>query len=478
MKTRLSFACLFMLATLLDVSFTCRAATLVVTNLADSGPGTLRQSIVDAQPGDTITFTNTLSGQGIILTNGQLIIPTNLTIDASNLVGGLTINGAGSYSIFEIAAGSVVTLDSLTLTNGFGGEGGAILVDTGGTLTLNNSMLTGNSVPTGQGGGGIFNNGTLTLNNSTLSGNSAAYGGSGGGIFNYGTLTLNNTTLSGNSAPYGSGGGIDNYFGGVTTINDCTLSSNSTPSGVGGGIENSGALTLNNSTLAGNSTPSGFGGGIFNSGLLTINNSTLTGNSATVNSGVGGGIYNVSGSPSGTLALTNTIVAGNTDSSGYPNIYGSFSGADNLTNGVPLLALLGNYGGPTQTMPPLIGSPAIDAGDDSVTNFLAADQRGYPRLSGAHVDIGAVEAQLTPANDRPRLMNSAWITVGGTNSFQFTFTNIADADFTALASTNVALPLTDWTVLGNITEISPGWYLFTDPSVTNYPQRFYEVVSP
>jgi len=68
----------------------------------------------------------------------------------------------------------------------------------------------------------------------------------------------------------------------------------------------------------------------------------------------------------------------------------------NLIGGNPLLAPLGNYGGPTQTMPPLPGSPAIDAGSDSVTNApynLTTDQRGLPRLSGAHVDIGAVEAQ-------------------------------------------------------------------------------------
>ena len=48
---------------------------------------------------------------------------------------------------------------------------------------------------------------------------------------------------------------------------------------------------------------------------------------------------------------------------------------------------------PTFTIPPLPGSLAVDAGSDFATNFFATDQRGLPRLSGAHVDIGAVEAQ-------------------------------------------------------------------------------------
>ena len=129
-------------------------------------------------------------------------------------------------------------------------------------------------------------------------------------------------------------------------------------------------------------------------------------------------------------------------------------------------------------MPPLFGSPAIDAGDDSAASPLVTDQRGYPRLSGAHVDIGAVEAQIAPVNNPPLLMNSAWSAASGTNHFQFTFTNVPDADFTALATTNVALPLSEWTPIGNATQNPPGKYQFTDPGATNYPQCFYQVVSP
>jgi hypothetical protein len=93
-------------------------------------------------------------------------------------------------------------------------------------------------------------------------------------------------------------------------------------------------------------------------------------------------------------------VAGNT-SIHYPehaNVFDSFSGSANLTSGDPQLAPLGNYGGPTLTMPPLPGSPAIDAGDDSATNSFVTDQRGpgFPRFVGLHVDIGAFEVPPAP----------------------------------------------------------------------------------
>src|SRR5947209_15519043 len=58
-----------------------------------------------------------------------------------------------------------------------------------------------------------------------------------------------------------------------------------------------------------------------------------------------------------------------------------------------MLAVLGNYGGPTATMPPLLGSPAIDAGDDNSASSFSTDQRGFARIFNTHVDIGAAELQ-------------------------------------------------------------------------------------
>jgi len=121
-------------------------------------------------------------------------------------------------------------------------------------------------------------------------------------------------------------------------------------------------------------------------------------------------------------------------------------------------------------MPPLHSSPAIDAGADSVTNFLSADQRGYPRLSGACVDIGAVEAQAAPPGDPPLLMNP----MIGDHGLSFDCASVPNADFSVLGSTN----LTVWDVLGLAIRSSPGQYYFRDPESANFPRRFYKVTSP
>ena len=80
-----------------------------------------------------------------------------------------------------------------------------------------------------------------------------------------------------------------------------------------------------------------------------------------------------------------------------------------------------------------------------------------------------------PASETTPLTGAQTLTNG---SFQFTFTNTPGAFFGVLATTNPALPLTNWSVLDGITEVSPGQFQFTDPEATNSPQRFYRVRSP
>src|SRR6185312_7307012 len=137
-----------------------------------------------------------------------------------------------------------------------------------------------------------------------------------------------------------------------------------------------------------------------------------------------GGIYE----NSSFTFLTNTIVAGNLAVSNSPNVLGSISGGNNLIDVDPLLAPLGDYGGPTQTMPPLGGSPAINAGADSVTNLLATDQRGLPRAAGSHVDIGAVEIQpaivLNTDDDGPGSLRAAIASAPGLIAFTNTLSGL------------------------------------------------------
>lgn len=461
---------LFTLALVPGFEFTSGAATLTVTDQADSGNGTLREAITEANSGDTIVFSSALSGHTIHLTSGELFVAKNLTIDGSTLADRIVIDGNGSFREFEIAEGYEAVLNSLVLTNGFAPAGGGIYVDSPATLIAVNCAICGNSTPADYGGGGIFNGytSTLTLNNCSVSNN---FAGAGGAIDNVGALTLNNCNVCGNSSSYA--GGIWNSI--TAILNNCTLSGNDATNGPGGGLVNNDTATLDNCTIAGNSSTNGGGIDTADGSVLTLDNCTISGNSAA--GGSGGGIYSDIG---GTLFLTNTIVAGNAAST-YANIFAALDGnINNFIDGDPELAPLANYGGPTQTMPPLPGSPVIDAGTDSITNALATDQRGYPRLSGAHVDIGAAEAQFVaePNINPPVLGSVSWSSAGNSTVFKFAFTNDPDVDFTALATTNLALPLANWTVVGNVPEISAGHYQFTDPGVTNSPQRFYEVVSP
>jgi hypothetical protein len=363
-------------------------------------------------------------------------------VNPNTIVTTATDNVAGSLR--NVIAG-VLPNDLVSFAPNLSGQ--TILL-TSGQITLNNNVTIDGSalakgiVISGNHAGRIFNvsGGTVVLNSLTIV-NGNDNGLSGGGINNQGTLTINNSTLAGNTA----------------TV-------------FGGGIENQNVLTLNQTTVTGNTCSDAGGGGVdANMGTTVINQSTITGNTDTTTDG-SGGVYIFNGA----LTMGNSIVVGNSGGD-----LGSFASSltlvgTNLTSGNPLLAPLGNYGGPTPTMPPLAGSPAIDAGDDSAASQFATDQRGYPRLTGAHVDIGAVEVQTTSADNPPVLEN---ITRSG-GSFQFTFTSESVADFTVLTSTNLALPLASWTVLGEVMQPAPGQYQFTDPQATTNAVRFYRVRSP
>jgi len=62
----------------------------------------------------------------------------------------------------------------------------------------------------------------------------------------------------------------------------------------------------------------------------------------------------------------------------------------------------------------------------------------------------------------------------GGGAFQFAYTNNSGQSASIYASTN----LTDWAAIGAATQISPGWYQFTDTNATNHTRRFYQLRSP
>jgi hypothetical protein len=333
-----------------------------------------------------------------------------------------------AFRIFRSSSVGPVSLSNFTISGGFKFDqsGGGILNAGVGTMTIDNCVVSDNSVGRSDSthfvhGGGIANTGggQIDIFSSTITGNTAE--GDGGGIYNtnQGNVTLRNTTLSNNTTA------TDDYF-------------------VGGAIYNaSGTVNVTNSTLANNSA-SGLGGAIFNTDIMGITNCTISGNAAVQSETSGhsqaGGICNFADpaiySPAGasSLIIKSSLVAQNTAAEGAQDVLGPFislgfnligesdgsTGFDSPTDltgtsAAPLDPLLDpnglqDNGGPTQTIALRFGSPAIDQGtSESFTNVptdvLATDQRGsgFPRTfddpaipnaaGGEGTDIGAFEVQ-------------------------------------------------------------------------------------
>ena len=282
-----------------------------------------------------------------------------------------------------------------------------------GTDALSPSSASGGA---GQ-GGGIYNSGTLFLDGSTFAQTNQASGGMGGpGNFGHGGVPSG-------SGGAGRGGAVFNDTSGSLFITNCTFNGNVALGGNGGSGGPSGGNGGN-----------GDSGAIYNLGALTIKSATISGNSGgggaagtgTVNgvAGAGSGGIRVAG---GTIAIANTIVAGNVgNNGGAQDVGGAFSssgynlvGIGDFSSGFsatgdqvgttaapinPLLGPLQSNGGNTSTMLPQTGSPALDRG---FSFGLTSDQRGrsrpfddpaIPNASGGDgSDIGAVEIGSGPA---------------------------------------------------------------------------------
>ncbi len=386
----------------------CLLSTFTVTNLNDSGAGSLRQAVINANLNpntagrpDDIRFSQNLlnTSRVITLTSGQIEITDSVYILGPTFdPAGIIVSGNNNDRVFNITstAGNV-TLQFLTITQGSTGSGGGGIANAGPNTVLKDMVVSSNQ---GSFGGGIsVDSGRVEIQRSKIISNSAAV--EGGGIFNFsGTLVVNQTTIDSNLAD--SGGGIVTENGSIqTTITNSTISHNTAANGSGGGIANfsttSTALTLQNSTIAGNVSMFGGGGISAEAGTVMVMNVTIANNldfSTAADSA--GGLRRIGG---GTVTGINLIVsqnsgANNDDTNGGTAINGAGSQA-NLIGGNPQLGPLQDNGGPTFTMLPLPGSPVLGAGVTAGATTL--DQRGYARNVSASgggapsVDQGAVE---------------------------------------------------------------------------------------
>src|SRR6266404_2919333 len=357
------------LAFLYAAAVSARADIITVTNTNDSGSGSLRQALADANGGDTINFDPALNGQTITLTTAELAINRSITImgPGAKLLTVARAQNAPGFRIFHVAPNHTVIIQGITITHGIDVTGAGIWNDHA-TLTVNSCAITGNSATDSKyAGGGILNDGfccgvgsgsgpaTLNVANSTVSGNSAN-AGFGGGIMNLGlgfpaTLAVSNSTITGNTARDQAGGG------GIDTSSDGQA-----------------VATVANSTLSDN-----FGyAGIINDGELTIGNTILK---------------------AGARPTIIKVGFGHITSAGYnlssDNADGLLNGPGDQINTEPMLGPLQDNGGPTLTHALLPGSPAIDAGNPNFTPPPFDDQRGpgFDRVVNGRIDKGSFEVQ-------------------------------------------------------------------------------------
>jgi predicted outer membrane repeat protein len=350
----------------------------------------------------------TINGNGNTLDGGNnsRILDHNtsvlLTVNEVTMANGAPAGGANGGAV---EADGPVTITDSTFTGNLGDDGGAL--NAAGPVTITRSRFENNGDATGvtEDGGAVNNSGDTTVTDSTFVGNE---GENGGAVYNGGTDTVRvtNSTFSGNKGTQ-SGGAIS---ASKVTVSGSTFDGNeSLDDGEGGAIRSYDSLDAVNTTFTGN-VAADDGGAVFAGGTVSLVHVTMSSNSAPeganvlIEEGALTAFATVIADPQG--GGQNCLLPAPATSNGYnysDDASCGFTGTGDTENGAdPQLLALGDFGGPTQTRPPAVTSPLVDAipvadCDPAVTT----DQRGLPRPSDGNsdgingCDIGAVELQAT-----------------------------------------------------------------------------------
>ncbi len=280
-------------------------STFTVTSTLDDGSvGTLRWAVGQANSAggaETVNFDKQVfkTPQTITLLGTQLeLSDTTGTETITGPKADVTVSGGGASRVFQVDGGVTANFSGLTIMGGTTANAGGGLNVNGGTATLTNCTISGNS-----------------------SGVGSSYGGYGGGLSNKGgNVTLKDCTISGNTVEDGSGGGgLATLTGGTTELTDCTISDNAAIArtlAAGGGLIEFGAnaqTKLTHCTISGNFAASSGGGlATYSSDTAILTDCTIRGNSAGGGSRGGGGVSSLYG----TTTLNGCTVSGNSAANG------------------------------------------------------------------------------------------------------------------------------------------------------------------
>jgi len=401
----------------------------------------------------SVSRTITLGGTELVIANNGSVV---ITGTGSNL---LTISGNVLSRVMSINNGAVITLNDISIKNGKTASfsNGAGILNAG-SLTINNSIISNNDAGNGN-GGGVYcdgSNSSLTMAGSTISGNK----GNGAGIQNVqGTVTIYNSMVSGNSGINGTG--ILNAYG-TLNLSSVTITGNqsgTTGGGLGGGLLNTGTVIAVNTTISNNSAANiGGGGGVYNDGgNINMTGSTITGNqtigdgagvntrfgsfvfsngSITANSGCsscrGGGISNLGNTS--TVALTNVTLKDNFSGSGggifnengsianvekstISNNYGVnggggasvSSGTLNLINVTVSTNSTGSAGGGGGV---LIGSGELNSTNSTIVRNMAGSLGGGGIRNGSGTAVGTINLKNTLIGDNTAINSTSPDVIG------------------------------------------------------------------
>ena len=351
-----------------------------------SDPCTVQNAITVAKAtGDTVNFA---TGTYSLTATLAVSLAGSLTLQGES---GATpvISGGNLVQVISIASGSNVTINGLTIENGYS-SGPAAGIGNAGTLKIENSTVTNNKDVDGvsSASAGLYNTGTATVTNSTFSSNND------------------------NNSQWGSA--IDSSTGATISISGSTFSSNldngGCNCGAGGALSIAGSASITYSTFYSNQTTGGNGGAIVDggtSGTLTLIGDTFVGNSS---ASLAGG-YDVNTYPGMTLAPSATIFA----DAGACKVYGTLhdygynaarsgsacvNGAtgDITDTGLPGdLGSLANNGGPTLSVKPNTGAPEIGAIANATSGLCPEIDQTGAKSNDENCTIGSLFVASTTA---------------------------------------------------------------------------------